>query len=111
MLRPCLVIGVLKGKSTGNVAVKLTYGTKHLKFAQRRHLDLIIQNNADINAMGLAIATRFDLDSKNIITLPWTEQFFGCWSGHKHPRLCTLPEEYAKAYFYLMALRQANEER
>jgi len=110
-LRPCLVLDVLRGKDSGMIGCRIAFGTKNLKFVQRQHLDLIVQNNADLNAMGLPMATRFDLDAKNIVTLPWTQEFFGCWFGYHHPGLCSLPENYVKSYFYIMALRQANDER
>lgn len=108
-LRPCLVLEVLKGKTSGSIALRMAFGTKNLKFAQRQYLDLIIQNAADLNAMGLPMATRFDLDARNVAALPWTEEFFGCWTGYPHPKIARLPDDYVKSYLYLMALRQANE--
>lgn len=107
-LRPCLVLDLLKGKETGAIACRVAYGTKTLKFHQRKYLDLIIQNAVDIESFGLATATRFELSRKNILDLPWNEEFFGCWSGHHHPHIGTLNVEYAKSYAYLMALRQSN---
>jgi hypothetical protein len=51
----------------------VAYGTSRLKIVDRRHLDLIIQKPNDLEQMGLAKLTRFDLD--NFATLPWTEAF------------------------------------
>lgn len=109
-LRPCLVLDVLRGKVSGKVACRVAFGTKNLKFIQRRGLDLIIQNAADLDAIGLPLATRFDLDNRNVVDLPWTDESFGCWAGHRHPKLGSLTEEYVKEYLYIMALRQANKQ-
>lgn len=97
----------MRGKKSGAVACRLAYGTKNLKFVQRKDLDLIVQNAADLNAIGLPMATRFDLDEKNLATLPWTTEFFGCWGGYRHPRIGALTLDYVKNYAYVMALRQA----
>ncbi|WP_375588893.1 hypothetical protein ABWH89_18100 [Hoeflea alexandrii] len=110
-LRPCLVLEVLRGKNTGRIACRVAYGTKQLKFHQRKRLDVIIQNAADLSEIGLAMATRFDLDAQNLADLPWTEEFFGCWRGWTHPRIGTLPESYIRDYAYCMALRQVNGRR
>lgn len=108
-LRPCLVLNVLRGKADGAIACRLAYGTKHLKFIQRKALDIIVQNHDDLDAMGLPMATRFDLDEKNVVILPWNEENFGCWSGYQHPKIGALSEEYIKNYAFIMALRQANK--
>ena len=108
-LRPCLVLEVMRGRSSGAIACKLAFGTKRLKFVQRRNLDLIIQNAGDLQEVGLPMATRFDLDADNLAILPWAESHFGCWSGRRHPRIGSLTEKYVKDYAYIMALRHANE--
>lgn len=105
-LRPALVIGVLKGRSTGTFACDVYYGTKHLKLGSRDR-DLTIQNAADLAIIGLPTATRFDLDRK--LLLPWTPDFFGCWSGYKTPKLGALTETYVREYAWLMMLRQRTE--
>lgn len=107
-LRPCLVLDVLRGKASGGFACRIAYGTKNLKSFQRQNLDIIVQNASDLSQMRLPVATRFDLDHRNVVVLPWNEGFFGCWAGYSSPKICTLPEEYVKEYFYIMALRQAN---
>lgn len=108
-LRPCLVLNVLRGKTDGAIACRLAYGTKNLKFIQRKTLDIIVQNHDDLDSMGLSMATRFDLDSKNVAVLPWTEEYFGCWTGYQHPKIGALSEDYIKTYAYIMALREANK--
>ncbi|WP_210212413.1 hypothetical protein [Mesorhizobium sp. M8A.F.Ca.ET.021.01.1.1] len=55
------------------------------------------------------MATRFDLDPKNVAVLPWTEEYFGCWTGYQHPKIGALSEDYIKTYAYIMALREANK--
>jgi hypothetical protein len=103
-LRPSLVVKVLRGKTSGRLYCNVAYGTKHLKITKREHLDLIVQNSTHIQQIGLARATRFDLD--NIaIELPWTPDFFGCWAGHRSPVIGTLTQEYIKVYAYLMMRR------
>lgn len=99
----------MRRPKTGEIGCRIAYGTKNLKFVQRKNLDIIIQNTADLDAVGLPMATRFDLDERNIVTLPWTEEFFGCWSGYPHPKIGALTEEYVKSYAYIMALRQADK--
>ncbi len=103
-LRPGLIVKVFRGKKTGGFYCNVAYGTKRLKIVQRERLDLIIQNAEAFRQFGLARATRFDLD--NIATeLPWTPEFFGCWSGCSAPIIGTLTEEYIKIYAYLMMRR------
>lgn len=109
-LRPCLVMNVLRGKDDGAIACHLTYGTKNLRLAQRQHLDLIVQNMQDMDAMGLAVATRFVLDERAFVTLPWTEEFFGCWSGYNSPRIGTLLEDYRRDFAYQMIKFVANRD-
>jgi hypothetical protein len=103
-LRPGLVVRVLRGKKTGGFYCDVAYGTKHLKIVKREKLDLIIQNASDLQQLRLRRATRFDLD--NIAReLPWTPDFFGCWSGYRTPVIGTLTQDYIKAYAYLMMSR------
>lgn len=108
-LRPLLVLNVYKNASGTAYACDVTFGTKNIKFVQRKHLDIIIQNSVDLGHIGLPMATRFDLDEENIARLPWDDEFFGCWTGRSHPKLGSLPEPYVKDYVFFMALRQANK--
>lgn len=109
-LRPCLVLDVLKGKETGAIACRVTYGTKNLRFVQRKRHDVIIQNHQHLNQMGLPYATRFNLDEDCVVLLPWDTEFFGCWRGYFHPKIGTLLEKYQKDYAFLMAMRQAEQQ-
>ena len=103
-LRPSLVLNVLTDPDEpGLFFCRVAYGTKNLKIVQRRHLDIIVQNAVHVHQLGLARATRFDLDST--VTLPWTDEFFGCWTGHATPRIGALTEDYIREYAYLMMLR------
>lgn len=105
-LRPTLVLNVFKGKSSGTYLCQVAYGTSHLKMTTRLHLDVIIQNAADLSMLGLPMATRFDLDRK--LHLPWTPEFFGVWRGYSSPRISALTEHYIKDYAYCMMVRQTE---
>lgn len=107
-LRPCLILDVLQGKESEKIACRIAYGTKNLRLFQRRHLDLIIQNAADLEELRLPVATRFVLDPDQIEIMPWTERFFGCWSGYEHPKISALSEKYAKEYAYIMMQRRGS---
>ena len=102
-LRPCLVTQVLRNQDTGELACVLAFGTKHLKIMARQHLDIIVQNSSDIPRFGLGMATRFDLDSR--VSLPWTSQFFGCWTGFATPIIGRLTEPYIRDYAFKMLAR------
>ena len=102
-LRPCLIMNVNKGRTTGTIALKIAYGTRKLKFPSRGSIDLIIQNSKDLDDIGLPCATRFDLD--NTVTLPWTHDYFGCWPNRVSPYIGSLTEFYIKEYAYRMMMR------
>jgi hypothetical protein len=102
-------LNVLKGKSDGAIACRLAYGTTNLKFIQRKDHDIIVQNHDDLNVIGLSRATRFDLDPRNVQVVPWTKEFFGCWTGYSHPKIGALTESCIKTYAFIMALREANK--
>ncbi len=101
--RPCVVTRVQKDNRSDAYACTVIFGTKNLKIMQRQFLDIIVQNHEDITAFGLGMATRFDLDSP--VTLPWTPQFFGCWSGKRSPVIGHLTEVYIKDYAFKMLRR------
>jgi hypothetical protein len=103
-LRPGLVVKVLRGKTSGKIYCNIAYGTKQLKITKRGKVDLIIQNANHISQLGLARATRFDLDCV-ATELPWNEEFFGCWSGKSSPIVGALTENYIREYAYLMLRR------
>lgn len=104
-LRPCLVLDVLKGATSGKLAVRVAYGTKNLKFVQRKRIDLIIQHHAHLREIGLPRATRFVLDPEAVIVLPWSTEYFGCWDGYPDPIIGRLTEDYIKEYAYCMMMR------
>jgi hypothetical protein len=107
-LRPCLVLDVFESED-GEYACRVAYGTKNIKFVQRKGLDLIIQNAADLDTLGLPYATRFALDEDCQAYLTWDEEFFGAWRGYPTPMISFLPEEYQKEFAYIMMLRSARE--
>lgn len=98
-------MAVLQGRSSGAFACRVVYGTKALKIVKRQTVDLIIQHTPHLHQMGLARPTRFDLDC--IATLPWNEEFFGCWTGYRSPVIGTLTEHYIREYAYIMMKRQS----
>ena len=104
-LRPGLVVQVLRGAKTGQIACRVAYGTKKLKIVQRGHLDLIVQNSEHLSQLGLGMATRFDLDLMAV--LPWGTEFFGCWGGYPSPLIGSLTEVYIKEYAFLMMRRRS----
>jgi hypothetical protein len=104
-LRPTLCLAVLQGKTSGTYACKVAYGTKELKIIKRQTIDLIVQNTAHVHQMGLARPTRFDLDC--IATLPWNEEFFGCWTNRESPVIGSLTEDYIREYAFVMMKRQS----
>ena len=106
-LRPSLILNVFQGKSDGRFACDVAFGTSRLKFHRRKGIDIIIQNHTDIGMVGLSQATRFDLD--HIIKLPWTREFFDCWSGFSSPIIGSLTEEYIKEYAFCMMQRQRDK--
>ena len=103
--RPCLVTAVYQDEQTGAYACEVAFGTKTLKTHQRGDLDLIIQNSSDIDAVGLPMATRFDLDKENRVVLEWSDTNFKPWRGYSSPRLGGLTLDYQKDYAWLMAKR------
>ena len=97
-LRPCLVLDVYEAESDApggisEYAVRLAFGTKNIK-AHRSSVDLIVQNIADLEAIGLPYPTRFDLDDEQIAFLAWNEKNFGCWSGFPSPVIGFLDDKY-----------------
>ncbi|MHB1104671.1 MAG: hypothetical protein ACYC0C_18245 [Devosia sp.] len=106
-LRPALVLNVFRDRKTQDTFCEVAYGTTNLKFPQRGHLDLIIQNAADLSLIGLHRATRFDLDRNNVVILPWSEEYLDCWPGFQSPYIGTLTEEYLKELAWLIMKRNS----
>lgn len=101
-LRPCLVKAVVEYED-GEKGCLVYFGTKHLKVFKRQGWDVIVQNAGDIAQFGLAMATRFDLDSEE--PLPWHPDFFGCWRGKPTLRLGELSADYITEYLWAMNRR------
>ena len=88
-LRPVLVLESLVGADGASFAVRVAYGTKSLDRETRGKIDLIIDTAADIAACGLAVPTRFDLETT--ATLPWEPPQCDCWRGRISPIIGELP--------------------
>jgi hypothetical protein len=103
--RPCLITAVYRNEETGQHACEIAYGTKSLKQHNRQGLDVIVVNSADLDAMGLPMATRFNLDADKRVTLLWASENFQPWTGYSTPKIGALLLEYQKEYAWLMATR------
>lgn len=102
-LRPVLVLETLAG-SGGGFAVRVAYGTKSLDYETRGKIDLIIDSAPDIDACGLAIPTRFDLEETAMI--PWEPPDCDCWRGRYSPILGELPVKQQVDCAYKLAAIQ-----
>ncbi len=89
VLRPCLVLEVQE--NSGSYAVRVAYGTSTLKIEQRGNIDIIAQSQSDLDANGVAVPTRFDLE--NTALIPWEEPECGCWRGKYSPVLGNLTRD------------------
>lgn len=107
-LRPVLVLEALAGSSEG-FAVRVAYGTKSLDYATRGKIDLIIDTKADIDACGLALATRFDLEECAII--PWEPPLCDCWHGRYSPVIGELPVKQQIDCAYKLAAIQNKRKK
>jgi hypothetical protein len=106
------VLNVFRDNKSGGWFCEVAYGTKKLKLTHPAfHLDLVIQNAADLRIIGLACATRFNLEKSQILMLPWNEQHFACWTGYASPKIGSLTQPYVQDFTYRMAIRQAEEQR
>ena len=71
--RPGLIRSVSLNKTHTKASVEICYGTSKLK-RDLFPLDLFIENDARLTDLGLAQATRFELD--RTLFLPWAKEFF-----------------------------------
>lgn len=78
--RPVLVRQVDIEPALQHAIVHATYGTTTLK-PLRALLDLVIEDPAELTAIGLRYATRFDLAESNKLHLVWCEEFFSSPQG------------------------------
>jgi hypothetical protein len=106
--RPLLVTQVLRSRRTGEVALRVAYGTSRTKFPQRANIDLIVQNLSDLDECGLQTATRFVVAPDTQIIRPWTPEFFCPWGGSPSPRRGHLPVDLQREYAWLMANHLGN---
>lgn len=107
-LRPCLVTRVFKHKTQEEYACEIAYGTKNLKTWLRHSQDIIIQNNNDLDDIGLPFATRFVLDDDAKIVMRWRPPNFDCWSGYRSPKIGQLTIDYQKEYAWIMMQRASG---
>lgn len=90
--RPLLVCGTSKDPETEMIFCRIAYGTTQ-KLGKAHEDDLVIGNLSMLNALNLKRPTRFVINSgKQMVILPWTEEFFRPWTGYHTPTLSKLSE-------------------
>lgn len=91
--RPLLVCGTFKHSDTGMIFCRIAYGTTQK--VNRGHVDdLVIGNVSMLDQLRLKKATRFVLNpGRQLVIMPWTNEFFRPWSDVKTPVRSILPEE------------------
>lgn len=90
--RPLLVCGRAQDPDTGMYFCRVAYGTT--KIDKARDADLVIGNMSMLDTLGLKYPTCFVIHSgRQMVILPWTEEFFRPWSTYSTPTISTLPEE------------------
>lgn len=100
--RPLLVCGRAVNDETGMVICRIAYGTSQLGRNVHEN-DLIVGNLSMLNQLNLKNPTRFVIHSgKQMVNVPWTEEFFRPWSGKSSPVLSTLPEEMQRYVGYVL---------
>ena len=102
--RPSLVLGVYE-EADGAALLLVAPGTTRLK-QDRRPLDFRITNFAEMQACGLAYATRFDLDA--LLPLPYTREWFVplAAAGKTTPVIGRLSDAMIMAFQTHMAWRE-----
>jgi hypothetical protein len=105
--RPGLVRAVRLNRERTRAEVDVTYGTSRTKSFERPS-DFIIANAADLSAMGLPQATRFDLDKT--IWLPWAVEWFTPRTHGQSPVIGTLTQEYRR-YLAELKTKRARSSR
>lgn len=108
--RPALVRGAgVHRKFPHRGFVSVAYGTSNIKLETRGDFDLIIQNLAERNVMGLPQATRFDLDM--IVCVPWAEEWFRPRQGETSLVIGHLTPKYVDQLEVLRSRRQRDNHR
>ena len=90
--RPLLVCGTAKDPANGTIFCRVAYCTTNL---DRAHPDdLIIGNLAILDQLNLKYPTRFVIYSgRQMVIMPWTDEFFRPWKNQRTPVLSRLPED------------------
>lgn len=91
--RPLLVCGVAQDPDTKTYFCRVAYGTTQ-KIDLAHDNDIVIGNMSMLDKLGLKRPTRFVLHSgKQMVILPWIDEFFRPWTGYNSPVLSVLPDE------------------
>ena len=82
-LRPALVLELRVSDDLEEFSVRVAYGTSKTDRPEREHVSLTITDNGQVAMCGLAVPTRFDLETQATIT--WSQKECGCWRGFTSP--------------------------
>ena len=104
--RPAIVLNCALDNDAGEGEVQLVYGTSKLKF-DRRPRDFFVTNLAEMDACGLHLATRFDLD--NIAWIPWAKEWFSVIAGYQSPVIGHLTPHQQKLLELELMHRRSSE--
>lgn len=91
--RPLLVCGTAIDDETGMYFCRIAYGSsKQLDKAHDN--DLVVGNLSFLNQLHLKKPTRFVINSgRQMVIMPWTDEFFRPWTNYRTPVLSSLPNE------------------
>ena len=90
--RPMLVTGVFRGRTSGEIRLRVAYGTSQVE--KIRWPNLNVGNLSNLNDMNLARPTAFVIHpASQMELLRWSDQHFACWSGFSTPIIGRLPPE------------------
>jgi hypothetical protein len=108
-LRPVLVRATKCDMASNRTAIVASYGTTNLKIGRRDRIDLVIQNAAQLDRLGLPHATRFDLDVMQL--LPWAHEFFAPPPHAETIVTGILDEEQINRFLAKLRRREAERSR
>lgn len=92
--RPLLVLGVRQSVDSGEYHCRVAYGTSKTNSRHAHEDDLVVANISLMDQLGLKSPTRFVISSgREMVIMPWTEEFFRPWSGKSSPFLSRLPAD------------------
>lgn len=88
-LRPVLVLEVRVSEDFEEFSIRVAYATSKINKPHRAGVSVTVSDAGQVSVCGLAVPTRIDLDTQ--ATIPWDEEYCGCWRGFSSPILGKLP--------------------